>query len=88
MPEAITRLQTRLKTMGLPLRSNSKNQVTVRAERDAAVGLLAEWCVSVYTNGTGWDDWDEHYKDAMYRPGPLREVLDKAIASEKATRGL
>lgn len=59
------------------------------AERDAAllpcaVKLLADWCVSVDEFGSGWDYWDDHYKDAMYRPGPLRELLDAAI---KAARG-
>jgi len=47
--------------------------------RDVAVEMLAQWCVAVDENGTGWDDWDEHYKDAMYRPCYLRERLDKAI---------
>jgi hypothetical protein len=56
-------------------------------ERDIAIAMLAEWCVAVDVNGTGWDDWDEHYKDAMYRPGPLRELLDKAIAEALAQRG-
>lgn len=53
---------------------------------DLAIGLLAEWCVSVDENGTGWDDWDDHYKDAMYRPGPLRDMMDKAIAEERTLR--
>jgi hypothetical protein len=51
-----------------------------------AIQLLADWCVSVDMNGSGWDDWDEHYKDAAYRPGPLRVLLDEAIAKEKALR--
>lgn len=53
-------------------------------ERDIAIAMLAAWCVAVEENGTGWDDWDEHYKDAAYRPGPLRELLDAAIAAERA----
>jgi hypothetical protein len=53
-------------------------------ERDAAIWMLAEWCVAVDINGTGWDDWDEHYKEAAYRPGLLRELLDKAIEEVKA----
>ena len=53
---------------------------------DTALGMLADWCVSVDVNGTGWDDWDECYKDAMYRPGPLREELDKAIAEARTRR--
>jgi hypothetical protein len=54
---------------------------------DIALGMLAAWCVAIDANGIGWDDWDEHYKDAMYRPGPLREELDAAIAEERANRG-
>jgi hypothetical protein len=52
-------------------------------QRDIAIWMLAEWCVAVDQNGTGWDDWDEYYKDAAYRPGPLRERLNKAIAEVK-----
>ena len=51
----------------------------IKAERDAAIKLLADWCVDIDCNGTGWDDWDENYKTARYRPGILREALDKAI---------
>ena len=50
-----------------------------------ALKMLAAWCVAVDRNGSGWDDWDEHYKDARYRPGPLRALLDAAIAEEQAT---
>ena len=57
----------------------SKNK-TLSDNLDIALDMLAQWCVAVDDNGTGWDDWDEHYKDAMYRPGPLRELLDKAIS--------
>ncbi len=52
----------------------------------AAITMLAEWCVAVDENGTGWDDWDEHYKDAMYRPGPLREQLDASISKVREAR--
>lgn len=54
-------------------------------ERDEAIALLAGWCDAVKNNGTGWDDWDEWYKDACYRPGPLRELIDakmEALRSE------
>lgn len=59
-----------------------------KAEKDAAVaiGMLADWCVAVDQNGTGWDDWDEHYKDAMYRPCPIREQLDEAIKVSREER--
>lgn len=53
-----------------------------------ALGLLAAWCCAIERNGTGWDYWDEYYKDAAYRPGPLREQLDAAIAAEKAECGM
>jgi len=55
------------------------------SERNAAIFMLAEWCVCVELNGSGWDDWDECYKDAAYRPGPLRELLDTEIAKQKAS---
>jgi hypothetical protein len=58
----------------------------LRRDLGTALSMLAEWCVAVDVNGTGWDDWDEHYKDAMYRPGPLREQLDKAISQARADR--
>lgn len=58
----------------------------LKAERDGALRMLAEWCIAVDTNGTGWDDWDEHYKDAMYRAGPLRELLDRALAKVRDER--
>ena len=56
------------------------------AQRDVAIGMLADWVNAVNTNGTGWDDWDEHFKDAAFRPGPLRELLDEAIAARAAQR--
>lgn len=52
--------------------------------RDMALSMLAQWCCAVERNGTGWDDWDEYYKYAMYREGPLRKRLDKAIAEEQS----
>jgi hypothetical protein len=58
----------------------------LRNDLDTALGMLADWCVAVDVNGTGWDDWDEHYKDAMYRDGPLRAMLDKAIAEARERR--
>jgi hypothetical protein len=51
---------------------------------DAALDLLAGWCDAVKNGGTGWDDWDEWYKDACYRPGPLRDLLDAKIAKLEA----
>lgn len=56
----------------------------VRGQRDTAISMLAAWCVAVDKNGSGWDDWDEHYKDAAYRPGPVRELLDVELTRHKA----
>ena len=66
------------------LRADSER---LTGERDVAIGMLAYWCVAVDQNGTGWDDWDEHYKDAMYRPCPIRELLDKEIDAARAAKG-
>lgn len=55
------------------------------AQRDEAIAMLADWCAMVDVNGTGWDDWDEGYKAAMYRPCGIRLMLDIAIKeAEKA----
>jgi hypothetical protein len=51
----------------------------LRAKLDSSIGLIADWCFRVSQVGTGWDDWDEAYKDAMYRPHPLREMIDAAV---------
>lgn len=58
----------------------------VQGERDLALEMLAEWCVVVEMNGSSWDDWDEHYKDAAYRDGPLRQLLDKALTAARAMK--
>lgn len=60
--------------------------MTDKEKLDVALRMLAGWCVAVDENGTSWDDWDEYYKDAMYRPGPLRELLDVAIEEAREIR--
>lgn len=60
--------------------------MTDKEKLELALTMLAEWCVAVNENGTGWDDWDEHYKDAMYRSSPLRKELDAAIAKAREQR--
>lgn len=54
-------------------------------QRDEAVRMLADWCDAVRDNGTGWDDWDEHYKDAAWRQCGIRELIDAARTTEGAT---
>jgi hypothetical protein len=53
------------------------------SQRDEAIAMLADWVARVSEVGTGWDDWDESYKDAAYRPCGIRELLDKAIVEAK-----
>lgn len=54
-------------------------KMTDKEKLDIALRMLAEWCVAIDANGAGWDYWDDYYKDAMYRDGPLRKELDEAI---------
>lgn len=55
-------------------------------QRDAAIQHIAEWCVAIDINGSGWDDWDEYYKDAMYRDGALPEIRDLLVEAINAAR--
>ena len=62
----------------------------LRQQLDAAIRHIAEWCVAIDVNGTGWDDWDEFYKDAMYRENALpdiRALLVDAIEAARKRRG-
>ena len=52
----------------------------LRAERDEAVTLLAEWCHAVDSGGASWDEWDNHYKQARWGKGILRSLIDAEIA--------
>lgn len=54
-----------------------------RNHLNTALNMLAGWCVAIETYGANWDDFEEYYKDAMYRPGPLRVMLDAAIAKHR-----
>ena len=48
-----------------------------------AIDLLARWCDTIDCQGADWDNWDEYYKDARWRPGPLRELIDKRLEELK-----
>lgn len=61
--------------------------MTDREKLEIALSMLAHWCVAVDVNGAGWDYWDEHYKDAMYRPTAIREELDAAIERAREELG-
>ncbi|WP_368640619.1 hypothetical protein ABRZ04_05400 [Castellaniella ginsengisoli] len=56
-------------------------------QRDVAIGMLAHWVVAIEKNGTGWDDWDEHFKNARFRDTPIRKLLDEAIDAARAAKG-
>jgi hypothetical protein len=54
---------------------------------DSALHMLASWVVSIDIVGTGWDDWDEHYKDAAYGRDPyIGEMLREQIKNLKKIR--
>lgn len=53
------------------------------AERGEAVRMLADWVARVSEVGSGWDDWDEAYKNAGYRPCGIRAILDLEIERAK-----
>lgn len=55
-------------------------------QRDAAIQHIAEWCVAIDVNGTGWDDWDEYYKDAMYRESALPDIRALLVDAIEAAR--
>lgn len=51
----------------------------LKKQRDAALELLANWCIAVDLNGSNWDDWEEWYHKAT------KFVTDtkKRLAEEK-----
>ena len=60
------------------------SSVNAEEKLEIALKMLADWCVAVDENGTGWDDWDHYYKNAMYRDSPLRSDLDAAIEKSRS----
>ena len=55
-------------------------------QRDVAIKHIAEWCVAIDVNGSGWDDWDEYYKDAMDRDSGLPEIRGLLVDAIEAAR--
>lgn len=51
----------------------------LEAKYKAAIAMLANWVHDIDRNGTGWDDWDENYKDAAYRENILRADIDAEL---------
>ena len=81
-PQAVQRLDG-YRELAQRLNAAETERDALRAERDAAIRMLAEWCIAVDENGAAWDNWDHHYKNAMYRPGQLRKLLDAAIDASR-----
>ena len=69
----------------LEMDSLARERDELKRQRDEAVQMLADWCDAVRDNGTGWDGWDEHYKDAAWRQCGIRELIDAARTTEGAT---
>jgi hypothetical protein len=59
--------------------NGASGELTDAEKLAQAIQMLAEWVVAVSENGTGWDDWDTHYKHAQYGACSFRDDLDKAI---------
>lgn len=77
--EGIIRHASQVKTLDDNLIAELETQIAkLTRQRDEAVQMLADWCDAVRDNGTGWDDWDEHYKDAAWRQCGIRELIDAA----------
>ena len=55
----------------------------LQKDKASAITMLAEWCAAIDDNGGSWDEWDEFYKNASFRPCRLRAELDEAIARAK-----
>ncbi len=62
---------------------NCKDQLNlVTQERNMAISMLAYWIELVDNNGTGWDDWDEGYKDAISESS-IKYLIDASRAEAK-----
>ena len=63
---------------------------SAEAQRDTAIRHIADWCVANDVNGSGWDDWDEYYKEAMYSDRKslpeIRGLLMDAIVAARKRR--
>lgn len=60
---------------------------SLEAKLDCATYMLASWCEAIEHNGTGWDDWDEYYKDAAFRPCMIRDEIDMMLNLIRSERG-
>jgi hypothetical protein len=55
----------------------------LEAAATRALTTLTEWCDRITEGGTGWDDWDEYYKDANYERKGRPSVIDDLKAALK-----
>ena len=82
-PSADTQQEAAKAWNGYTSRRVTETKQRLTEERGLAIRMLADWCDAVRDKGTGWDSWDEHYKNAAFRPGPLRALIDAARKPEK-----
>lgn len=82
--ERIARLEAENETLQIWGQEAAAEVEALKADRDCAIGMLAEWCIAVDEGGSSWDYWDEYYKNAMYRPNLLRVLLDAAIDAARS----
>lgn len=77
-----SRMQDQIEGSQRAYEAMAEEIIELTAQRDVAVQMLAGWCDAVRDNGAGWDDWDEYYKDASFRPCLIRELIDAARQPE------
>jgi len=71
------KLITEFKTLSDPINVEIKKPINTDKELlDMAIKMIAEWCNAVDKRGTSWDTY---YKNAMYRPTPLRALINKKV---------
>jgi hypothetical protein len=67
---------------------NNHEKLLARAEKleaaaTRALTTLTKWCDRITEGRTGWDDWDEYYKDANYERKGRPSVIDDLKAALK-----
>lgn len=80
---------TAIETLRNAIEDAESSEETLKQQRDVAIRHIAEWCVQIDFVGSGWDDWDEFFKDAMWRDHELpeiRQLLNEAITAARKDR--
>lgn len=67
--------QARIEALEAELTAERERRVELEAALTAAYENLNGWCEAIDHTGTGWDDWDEWFKDAKYERKGKPSVL-------------